>query len=141
MRNTFNNNWYVPQFYGYCHKCNTYGHQIAYCKLMPRSPPSYESRNPFDALRNVYIICYHCNDVVHRIFECRRKVSQPYSNFPSLSFNGNVKYHHCQNFHHMAKHCKLREENQRKKMSPLEPKTKSNQNVTIDKKEIKLFLD
>lgn len=29
MRNNFNNDWYVPQFHGYCYKCNTYGHRIA----------------------------------------------------------------------------------------------------------------
>lgn len=47
MRNNFKNDWYVPQFHGYCYKCKTYGHRILDCELMHISPPSFESRNQF----------------------------------------------------------------------------------------------
>lgn len=75
MRNTFNNTWYSPQFNSYCNKCNTYSHRFVDCKLMHKSPPSYESSNPFVSFRNVDIVCYHCNGVGHRSYKCRRKVS------------------------------------------------------------------
>lgn len=53
IRDNFNNDWYVPQFHGYYYKCNTYGHRIVDCKLMRRSPPSFESRIQFASCKEV----------------------------------------------------------------------------------------
>lgn len=133
-RNNFNNDCYVPQFHGYCYKCNTYGHRIVNCNLMHRSPPSFGSRNQFASLRDRNVIYYHCNGYNHRIHECRRKVSQSYTSFSNSSFNVNVKCYHCQNLGHFAKHCKLRTIKQKKVVSTLEPKVNLDQETTVESK-------
>lgn len=140
MRNNFNNDWYVPQFHGYYNKCNTYGHIIAQCRLMCRSIPSYESRNPFSTLWDVNFICYHCNGYGHRSHDCRKNVSQSYNRFLNTSFIVIVKCYHCQNLGHIVKHCKLRTIKKTKIVSTMESKTKSDQNEIIEKKEVVIIL-
>lgn len=124
MRKNFNNDWYVPQFHGYYYKCNTYGHRIAECRLVHRSPPSFESRYKFGTLRNMNFVCYHCNEYVHRSYECRRTMSQSYNRFLNSSFNENVKCYHCHNLGHIAKHCKFRTTKQMKTVSTSKPNAK-----------------
>lgn len=41
MKNTFkNSNSFAPQFYGYCFKCNAYGHRVSDYRLINRPPPN-----------------------------------------------------------------------------------------------------
>lgn len=83
--------WYVPKFHGYYYQCNKFRHIIVDCSLMHKPPNIFESRNPFVALREMNVICYECNGVGHRSYECRRSLSLSYNNFSNLSFNANIK--------------------------------------------------
>lgn len=63
------------------------------------------------------VTCYQCNGIGNRSYDCRRSLSVSYNKFSSSSFKVNVKYFHCQNFGHIAKHCKIRTTKKKKSVS------------------------
>lgn len=101
---------------------------------MHKPPHSFESRNPFSALREMNVIFYQCNGFGHRSYECRRSLSVSCNNFSSSSFNVNVKCYHHQNFSHIAKNCKLGTYKKKKSVLDQRLEEKTEQKIAVDKK-------
>lgn len=95
---------------------------------------SYESRNPFNALWDMNVVCYQCNGCGHKSFKCRKNKLVPYNNFKDLSLNKNVKCYNCQEFGHIERLCKNRKIKPMKTNPDQEPITKLENNIAADQK-------
>lgn len=58
---------------------------------MHGSAPSYDIKNFFASLRNRNVVCYNCNKIGHKGYECRKKIFQSSGNPSTFSFNNNVR--------------------------------------------------
>lgn len=131
-------NRYVPNFHGYCHRCNMFSHRMTDCRKMNVNP-SFESKNSFVALQSTNVICYNSNEFGHKSYECRSNMQMSYKNALSTYYSSNVKFFKCQNFGHLASYCQLRTDKQKRVVSDEKLETKPKHKVTKEeKKEEKL---
>lgn len=99
---------YMPSFSGYCFACNGHGHRAEECRkgsrrnnLRSHRFHAYE-KNVFRSRymhvpspNHANIICYNCNRVGHRGFECKKRNLQSYGGqYSSYSQwrNGSIAY-------------------------------------------------
>jgi len=100
---------YDNDFYGYCFKCNQYGHKAAKCKESIMYDDLARQKS-FKSMLDENIQCFRCHRYGHRIISCRENIKSnthvsraTYASQPEY----NVQCFKCHNHGHEASFCRM----------------------------------